>query len=88
SIFYTADGTSNVGVSMTAAYAAARGGYDLVVPEFFGVPGFNQAWALHAAPSVRWSASRIGGTLGLGFDPVPSNNLIQWRAFATDVITP
>jgi hypothetical protein len=88
SIFYTADGTSNVGVSMTTAYAVTRGGYDLIVPEFSGVAGFNQAWALHAAPSVRWSASRLGGTLGLGFDPVPTNNAIQWRAFATDVITP
>ena len=88
SVFYTADGTSNVAVSMTAAYAASNSAYDLVVPELSGVAGFNQAWALHPAASVRWSANRIGGTLGLGFDPVPTDGAIRRTAFTTDVITP
>jgi hypothetical protein len=88
SIVYLTDGPSNVGVLMTAAYAALQGGYDLVNPELSGVAGFNPAWALPPQPSVRWSANRMGGTLGLGIDPVPTDGAIRRAAFATDVITP
>ena len=88
SVAYTSDGPSGVAVLMTAAYAALQGGYDLVNPDLSGVAGFNPAWALQTAPSLRWSANRLGGTLGLGIDPVPTDGAIRQAAFATDVITP
>jgi hypothetical protein len=88
SVAYTGDGPSGVAVLMTAAYAALQGGYDLVNPELSGVAGFDPAWEMLPAPSVRWSANRMGGTLGLGIDPVPTDGAIRRAAFATDVITP
>src|SRR5439155_287459 len=45
------------------------GVYDLVIPELIGVAGFDRAWALSATNSLRWSAARVGGTLGLGIEP-------------------
>jgi hypothetical protein len=87
SVAYTGDGPSGVAVLMTAAYAALQGGYDLVNPELAGVAGFDPAWEMLPAPSVRWSANRTGGTLGLGFDPVPTEGAIRLAAYATDVIT-
>jgi hypothetical protein len=88
SIAYTGVEPSGVGVSMTAAYAALQGGYDLVNPELSGVAGFDPAWEMLPVPSVRWSASRIGGSLGLGGDPVPVDGAIQRAAFASDLIAP
>ena len=87
-VAYTSDGPSGVAVLMTAAYAALQGGYDLVTPELSGVAGFNPAWELHTDASVRWSANRMGGTLGLGIDPVPTDGAIRRAAFSTDVLTP
>jgi hypothetical protein len=88
SVVYSSDGPSNVAVLMTAAYAAHQGGYDLVNPELSGVAGFDPAWALPLQPSVRWLANRVGGTLGLGLNPMPTDGATRWAAFATDVITP
>jgi hypothetical protein len=88
SVFYSDAGHGSVGVAMTAAYAALRGGYDLVIPDLAGVAGFDQTWSLAPAASLRWSANRMGGTLGLGVDPVPADGAIRRVASATDVITP
>lgn len=90
SVFYSTEGPrpSFVAVSMTAAYAASSGGYDLVIPELSGVAGFDPVWALRAVASVRWSATRLGGTLGLGADPLPTDGAVRRSAFATDVLTP
>ena len=75
--------------SMTAAYAAlVGGGYDLTVPELPGVSGFNAVWSLRPTNSLRWTAVRFGGTLGLGIDPLPADGMVQRYGFATDVITP
>jgi hypothetical protein len=87
-VAYTGDGPSSVAVLMTTAYAALQGGYDLVIPELSGVAGFDPVWEMHSESSVRWSASRIGGTLEVGIDPVPTDGAVQRAAFATDVITP
>ena len=66
--------TTFVAISMTAAYAAlTETGYDLVVPDLSGTAGFDPAWTLHTGETVLWSAVRIGGTLGLGRDAVPSD---------------
>ena len=64
------------------------GGHDIVVPDLCGVPGFDPAWALQPAQSLRWSASRIGRTLGLGIDPQPFDGAMQRRGFGTDTFTP
>ena len=88
-IAYQEGATTIVAVSMTPAYATRSGaGYDLVIPELGQVPGFNPAWALQAGQALRWSAVRIGGTLGLGVDPVPSVGDTRSAAVRGDVITP
>ena len=73
-VSYQQGTTTFVAISMTAAYAAlTETGYDLVVPDLSGTAGFDPAWTLHTGETVLWSAVRIGGTLGLGRDAVPSD---------------
>src|SRR5437773_11059867 len=73
-VVYQQGTTTFVAISMTAAYAAlTETGYDLVVPDLSGTAGFDPAWSLHPGETVLWSAVRIGGTLGLGRDAVPSD---------------
>jgi len=62
------DGTRFIGVGMTAAYASLSGGYDLTIPELTGALNFQLGWALQPGGDLFWSASRLGGTLGLGAD--------------------
>lgn len=79
--------TTVFAVSMTASYAAIAGaGYDLVVPDLSQVPGFDPTWALRAGVSVSWTANRIGGTLGLGLDAVPTEGTISRNAVAFGTI--
>ena len=62
-----------VSVAMTAAYAAITGaGFDLVVPDLSHAGGFDPSWVLQPGLSTSWSASRTGGTLGLGLNAVPT----------------
>ena len=73
-VVYQQGTTTFVAISMTAAYAAlTETGYDLVVPDLAGAVGFDSAWSLHPGATLLWSAGRIGGTLGLGRDAVPSD---------------
>ena len=89
SITYQQDSTRLVTVLFTAAYARLTGsGADLVVPEFSGVNGFDLRWALSPVPSLRWSANRIGGTVGLGFDPAVADGAVQRSAFTQGTLTP
>ena len=87
-ISYQQSESSVVSVSMTPAYAAANGGYDLVVPELTGVAGFDPRWALRAGNALRWTSARIGGTLGLAPNVLPSDG--DTRTIGTDAgfITP
>ena len=72
---------ASVSVAMTDAYARLSGnGYDLVVPELSNVPGFDASWALHATVGMPWSVARIGGTLGLGPDAIPTDGAVQRSA--------
>jgi hypothetical protein len=87
SVAYTGDGPASVVLLMTAPYAALGGGYDLVNPELSGVAGFDPVWELLPEP-VRWTATRLGGTLGVGIDPVPTDGAVQLAAFATDLLMP
>src|SRR6266480_3300969 len=76
-VVYQQGTTTFVVISMTAAYAALTGtGYDLVVPDLSGAVGFDPAWSLHPGATL-WNAGRIGGTLGLGRDAVPSDGAVQ-----------
>jgi hypothetical protein len=60
-------GSTLVSVGMTAQYASLTSGYDLSIPDFSGVAGFDPLWALRAdaTGSLFWTETRIGGTLGL-----------------------
>jgi hypothetical protein len=56
-----------IAISMTPAYAALAGGYDLDVPDLAGTPGFDPSWALQPGV-ITWTATRTGGTVPLGRD--------------------
>ena len=74
---------------MTAAYAGANAaGYELIIPDLSQVAGFDPAWALRPAEELRWGASRIGGTIGLGIAPVVSDGATQRTAFVGGTLTP
>lgn len=87
-VSYQQGANKTVGVSMTAAYAALKGAYDLEIPELSGTANFNQAWALNGATQLRWTAVRIGGTLGLGLNAVPFDGAVQRVAEVNDVLVP
>jgi hypothetical protein len=70
-------GSHLVSVGMTPAYAALVGGYDLVVPDVSAAEGFDPSWALSAGQQIFWTVSRIGGSLGLGFDAIPTDGATQ-----------
>ena len=89
SIAYQEGATTIVAVSMTAAYAGANAaGYELIIPDLSQVAGFDPAWALRPAEELRWGASRIGGTIGLGIAPVVSDGATQRTAFVDGTLTP
>jgi hypothetical protein len=83
-----AAGSALVSLSMTAAYASVANGFDLVVPDLSAVAGFDPAWALRSGGTLIWAATRVGGTLALGRDAVPSDGTTQRRAFLQDTFTP
>jgi len=77
-VVYQQGTTTFVAISMTAAYAAlSETGYDLVIPDLSGAVGFDSAWSLQPGATLLWNAVRIGGTLGLGRDAVPSDGAVQ-----------
>lgn len=67
-------------VSMTAAYAARAGGYELDVPDLSTVPGFDPSWALRPGLFTAWTASRIGGTLPIGRAAAPKDGATRLTA--------
>jgi hypothetical protein len=70
-----------VSVNMSAAYADLAGGrYDIPVPDLSHAAGFDPAWALHVGGDLLWVAGRIGGTLGFGPNPVPSDGATRRTA--------
>ena len=80
-------GNTIVGVNMTAAYAdLAGGGYDILIPDLSHAAGFDPAWALHTGGDLLWSAGRIGGTLGLGPNAVPSDGATRRTVSAAGTI--
>src|SRR5216110_824668 len=88
-VSYQQGTTTFVVISMTAAYAAlTETGYDLVVPDLSGAVGFDPAWTLQAGGTVLWNAGRVGGTLGLGRDAVPSDGATRRAVSAAGAIDP
>ena len=78
-----------VTVGMTAAYAALGStGYDLMMPDLSSAPGFDAHWSLRAGDQVFWSATRTGGTLGLGQNAVPVVGATVRTAIIFDGFTP
>lgn len=79
--------TTLVSVAMTAAYATLTGaGYDLVIPDLSQVPGFDPTWALRAGTSTAWTATRTGGTLGLGNDAIAVDGSFTRNATVSGVL--
>ena len=78
--------TGFVAVSMTPAYAALAGGYDLDVPDLGSVPGFDPSWALQTGV-INWTATRTGGTLPLARDAKPVNGATRLTSLAQGTIT-
>jgi len=76
-----------VGVSMTPAYAALSGGYDLDVPDLSAVTGFDASWGLRPGVSVTWNAIRFGGTLPIGRNAVPVDGATRRTSTTQDTIT-
>jgi hypothetical protein len=74
-------------VSMTTAYAALNGGYDLDVPDLSSVTGFDASWALRPGVSVNWNAIRFGGTLPIGRNAVPVNGATRRTSTTQDTMT-
>lgn len=89
SISYQQGQNRLVSVGMTAAYAAlGLAGYDLTVPDLSAVAGFDTRWPLRADAPVFWIASRMGGTLGLGFNAVPTNGATVRTGITFDSLVP
>jgi hypothetical protein len=53
-------------VFMTAGYAAGSP-FDLIIPDFTGVSGWNNVWGLQPAVSTTWIVVETGGSFGFGF---------------------
>ena len=76
-----------VSINMTAAYAGLAGrGYDILVPDLSHAAGYDPAWALRPEGTLIWVAGRIGGTLGLGLNAMPSNGATQRATSAAGTI--
>jgi len=78
--------TGFVAISMTPAYAALVGGYDLDVPDLGSVPGFDPLWALRAGV-INWTATRTGGSVPLARDARPVDGATRQTSLAQGTIT-
>ena len=78
--------TGFVAVSMTPAYAALAGGYDLDGPDLASVPGFDPSWALQTGV-INWTATRTGGTLPLARDAKPVDGATRLTSLAQGTST-
>ena len=81
-----------VSVGMTTQYAnLSNRGYDLSIPDFSGVAGFDPQWALRdgVPGDIFWTATRIGGTLGLGASSLaPANGSFSRSGTRNGTFTP
>ncbi|MFL5614402.1 MAG: hypothetical protein ACJ796_12150 [Gemmatimonadaceae bacterium] len=77
-----------VSLSMTAAYARLTGAFDLRLPDFTGVSGFDPRWVIHRNEQVFWRAARSGGSLGAGVNPLPFDGATTRYAATSGTFTP
>ena len=90
SMVYQQGGTV-VSVGMTARYMSLTNrGYDLSIPDFSGVAGFDPQWALrgNATGGIFWTETRIGGTLGVGANVRPTNGAFSRASSRNGTFTP
>lgn len=88
-VTYQQGPNTQVTVSETAAYAAPGvAGYELIVPDLSVVSGFDTRWSLRAGEPVSWTAVRTGGTLGLGFNAVPTSGATLRSSFTFGTFVP
>ena len=84
-------GSTLVSVGMTGRYAGlANRGYDLSIPDFSGLAGFDPQWALRAnvTGDIFWTETRIGGTLGFGANLIPTNGAFSRTSSRNGNFTP
>ncbi len=84
-------GSAVVSVGMTAQYAGLTNrGYDMSIPDFSAVPGFDPQWALrgNATGDIFWTETRIGGTLGVGANIRPTNGAFSRASSRNGTFTP
>lgn len=84
-------GSTLVSVGMTAQYAnLTNRGYDLSIPDFSGVTGFDPQWALrgNATGDIAWTETRIGGTLGVGVNVRPTDGAFSRTSSRNGTFTP
>ena len=84
-------GSTLVSVGMTAQYASLTGGgYDLSIPDFSGVAGFDPQWALrdNATGGIFWTETRVGGTLGFRASTAPTNGSFSRSSTRNDTFSP
>jgi hypothetical protein len=90
SIVYQQNSTI-VGVGMTAQYASLTNrGYDLTIPDFSALPGFDPQLALraNATGGVFWTESRVGGTQPFGANIRPIDGAFTVAASRNATFTP
>ena len=76
-----------VAVTMTPAYAALAGSYDVDVPDLGSVASFDTHWGLAPGALINWTAVRSGGTLPIGRSVVPSDGATLRTAVANGSMT-
>ena len=76
-----------VAVSMTGAYAAAAGGYELDVPDLGSVAGFDAQWGLTPGALISWTGIRSGGTVPFGRNIVLRDGAIRRSAITQGSMT-
>jgi hypothetical protein len=78
-----------INLAMTPKYSLRSGrGIVLELPDLSSVSGFDPAWTLVPGSQVLWSATRIGGTLGTGRSPVPTDGATQLSVFRGGTFSP
>ena len=82
-------GRTQIALLMTPAYASLSGkGYALTVPDLSLAEGFDPGWAMRPGEPLFWSATRIGGTLGVGRDAVLSDGATRITASSQGTLAP
>jgi hypothetical protein len=78
----------DVTISATAAYLSNATTYDFTIPDFSGVPGWNNDWGLKAGTVTEWIVSGTGFT-GIGVNqPTPVEGATFQSATRLGEITP